>query len=159
MCRQVLPTFSYTPLLSLHKDFLAYFGTFLAQVSYSAHSYSFTLVTTTEYVQVHPGKVISAVAETIAVESRKVVVVEEAMVQTGGKMLPTQIIPEMKISQPVRKRDDDWFVLLDVVPRETSYVPPGTCSLHMPVFSFHTYCIREDYLTDEQAHYPEITSI
>lgn len=26
-------------------------------------------------------------------------------------------------------REDDWFVLLDVVPRETSYIPPGTILL------------------------------
>ncbi|XP_070690933.1 uncharacterized protein [Pempheris klunzingeri] len=74
-------------------------------------------VTMADYVQVYPEERVSTVAETITVESRKEVVIQETV---ADKMLPKQIIPE----QPVRERDDDWFVLLDVVPRETAYVPP-----------------------------------
>ncbi|XP_018543491.2 uncharacterized protein LOC108890900 isoform X4 [Lates calcarifer] len=81
-------------------------------------------VTMAEYVQVYPEEGVSAAAKTIAVESRKEVVIEETVMQREEKKLPTQIIPELKIPQPVRERDDDWFVLLDVIPRETSYVPP-----------------------------------
>lgn len=91
-----------------------------------------------EYVKVYPEESSSAMVETIAVESKKEVVVEEALGQKEEKKLPIQIVPELKISQPVRERDDDWFLLLDVVPRETSYVPQGTHSLQMPLFSFHT---------------------
>jgi len=118
-------------------------------VSYSAHSLSLSLVTLAEYVQVYPEESVSAVAETIAVESKKEVVVEVTVVQKEEKKLPMQIVPEMKISQPVRERDDDWFLLLDVVPRQTSYVPPGTHSLQRPFFfSFHTYCTEGDSLTN-----------
>lgn len=31
--------------------------------------------------------------------------------------------------QPVPERDDDWFVLLDALPKETSYVPPGIAKI------------------------------
>lgn len=81
-----------------------------------------------EYVQVYLEERVSTVAETITV-SRKEVVVQETVVQKEDKMLSKQMFPEQKISQPVRERDDDWFLLLDVVPRETAYVPPGTYSL------------------------------
>ena len=52
------------------------------------------------------------IREVVAIEEQKII--EEA---------PTQLqdIPQ----QPVTDREDDWFVLLDVVPRDTSYVPPG----------------------------------
>lgn len=33
------------------------------------------------------------------------------------------------LQQPMRERDEDWFVLLDVVPR-TSLVPGGIALLH-----------------------------
>ncbi|XP_054478342.1 LOW QUALITY PROTEIN: uncharacterized protein LOC129110178 [Anoplopoma fimbria] len=74
-------------------------------------------VTMAEYVQVYPEESISTVAETVTVESREEVIVEEIVVQKDDRGQQT-------ISQPVRKRDDDWFLLLDVVPRETAYVPP-----------------------------------
>ncbi|XP_078109293.1 uncharacterized protein LOC144519766 isoform X4 [Sander vitreus] len=74
-------------------------------------------VTMVEYVQVYPEESVSTVAETITVESRKEAVVEEIVVQKEDR-------GQQKVSQPVRERDDDWFLLLDVVPRETSYVPP-----------------------------------
>ena len=79
--------------------------------------------------------VIVAVVERIAVESYKAVVVEEAVVQKEEKKLSIKSIPELKISQPVRKRDDDWFVLLDVPVREPSFVPPGIANflLHSSV--------------------------
>lgn len=34
-------------------------------------------------------------------------------------------IPEIPPPQTVPERDDDWLLMLDVVPRETLYVPPG----------------------------------
>ncbi|XP_039662860.1 titin-like isoform X2 [Perca fluviatilis] len=74
-------------------------------------------VTMVEYVQVYPEESVPTVAETITVESRKEAVVEEIVVQKEDR-------GQQKVSQPVRERDDDWFLLLDVVPRETSYVPP-----------------------------------
>lgn len=35
---------------------------------------------------------------------------------------------EVVLPQAKRETVDDWFVLLDVVPREISYVPPGIAS-------------------------------
>lgn len=34
------------------------------------------------------------------------------------------------LQQPVREQDDDWFVLLDVAPRQTPFVLPGIALLH-----------------------------
>ncbi|XP_056237233.1 titin-like isoform X5 [Seriola aureovittata] len=91
-------------------------------------------VTMAEYVQVYREEGFSAVPETIAVQSKKEVVVEVTVVQEEEKKLPMQIIPEMKISQPVRERDDDWFLLLDVVPRETSYVAPVSLTVPSQIY-------------------------
>ncbi|XP_042345174.1 uncharacterized protein LOC121945189 isoform X7 [Plectropomus leopardus] len=73
-------------------------------------------VTMADYVQVYREESISTVAETTT-ESRKEVVVEKIVVQKEDRA-------QQKISQPVRERDDDWFLLLDVVSKETAYVPP-----------------------------------
>ncbi|XP_039973220.1 uncharacterized protein LOC120783904 isoform X3 [Xiphias gladius] len=91
-------------------------------------------VTMAEYVKVYPEESSSAMVETIAVESKKEVVVEEALGQKEEKKLPIQIVPELKISQPVRERDDDWFLLLDVVPRETSYVPQVSLAVPSQIY-------------------------
>ncbi|XP_030013889.1 uncharacterized protein LOC115435549 isoform X3 [Sphaeramia orbicularis] len=79
-------------------------------------------VSMADYDQGYAEETIST--ETVIVESRRKVVVEEIMIQKKEKELPKQIIPQKKVSQPVRQRDDDWYVLLDVTPRETVYVPP-----------------------------------
>nr|XP_040021533.1 uncharacterized protein LOC120810753 isoform X6 [Gasterosteus aculeatus aculeatus] len=84
-------------------------------------------VTVAEYVEVAPEESISTAAETMTVESRKEVIVEELVVykEDGGLQ---------EVSQPVRERDDDdWFLLLDVVPREAPCVPPGTHRLQVCV--------------------------
>lgn len=38
--------------------------------------------------------------------------------------------------QPLVRRDDNWFLLLDIVPRRTSYVAPGNYHLKGPVWLF-----------------------
>lgn len=40
---------------------------------------------------------------------------------------------EVVVLPSERNIEDDWFLLLDVAPRETSYVPPGTSGLKGPV--------------------------
>lgn len=106
-------------------------------MSYNTHSLCLSLVTMAEYVQVYPEESISTMAETITVESRKKVGVEETVVWKEDKELPKQIIPEQKMSQPVRERGDDCFFLLDVVPREnvrvSSYPQPSNI---LPVVTF-----------------------
>ncbi|XP_062322680.1 titin-like isoform X3 [Osmerus eperlanus] len=51
-------------------------------------------------------------------EARREVVPEEREIPQE------QARPQMIHPQPVREMEDDWFVLLDVIPREPSYVPP-----------------------------------
>lgn len=77
-----------------------------------------------EYGQGYAEETIST--ETVIAESRREVVVEQIMIQKKEKEIPKQIILQQKVSQPVRQRDDDWYVLLDVAPKEAVYVPPGT---------------------------------
>lgn len=85
-----------------------------------------------EFAQVYPEDSISTVAETIVLASRSEVVVEE---MRQDVKIPEQITLEQKTFQSVRDIDDDWFLLLDVVPRETVYIPPGTHSLQYLLFS------------------------
>ncbi|XP_068507905.1 uncharacterized protein [Syngnathus scovelli] len=62
------------------------------------------------WIHTHSEQRISAV-----IEERMEVVVEEAS---------KKIYPEVKIFPSVIKRDDDWFLLLDVVPKKTTFIPP-----------------------------------
>lgn len=106
-------------------------------LSYNIYSLCLLLVTVAKYSQVYPEDRISTVMETITVESRKEFVVEETVVPK----FPKQIIPEQKISQPVSEREDDWFVLLDVAARETSFVPPGIVDISSSLISlFCNFC-------------------
>lgn len=107
-----------------------------------------------EYVQVYPEESVSTVAETITVESRKEAVVKETVVQKEDR-------GQQKVSQPVRERDDDWFLLLDVVPRETSYVPPGTHSHQMSHIFTHITpkkTISQMYAVSHKLQYSKVIS-
>lgn len=88
-----------------------------------------TSVTVAKFAQAYSEESVSAVVETTLLESR--VEVEENVVQRDDLRLHGPIILEQRPPQPVRDRDDDWFLLLDVVPRETTYVPPGTRCLEI----------------------------
>ena len=71
-----------------------------------------------------------SVVGTAADEEIQVVVVEERKIIEEAPTL-------REISQqPVTDRDDDWFELLDVVPRETTYVPPGTDKIHLQLILY-----------------------
>ncbi|XP_029307448.1 uncharacterized protein LOC115021278 isoform X4 [Cottoperca gobio] len=61
---------------------------------------------------------VSVVGAAVKEEIREVVSEERTIIEEAPR--PLQEIPQ----QPVTARDDDWFVLLDVGPRETSYVAP-----------------------------------
>ncbi|CAJ1061675.1 titin-like [Xyrichtys novacula] len=82
-------------------------------------------VTVAEDFQIYPEE--STQVETLTVVSTKMVKVEETVVQREDEKL----ISEQKLFKPVIERDDDWFLLLDVLPREVTYVPP--VSLAAPV--------------------------
>lgn len=64
---------------------------------------------------------IFAVAEAVTVESRREIVTEENLKQKEDV-------------KPLRERDDDWFLLLEVVPKVESYVAPGTSIIHLPPY-------------------------
>lgn len=74
-----------------------------------------------------------SVVQTAAVEEIREVVSEERKI-TEEAPRHLQVIPQ----QPVRDRDDDWFMFLDVVPRQTSYVPPGRVGMN-PLCSSQLY--------------------
>lgn len=100
-------------------------------ISYLSSHTCFCQVTQAGYAQTYAEKGISTL-----VEERLEVVVEEM----ARKQESSQITyPELKIFTTVLNRDDDWFLLLDVVPRERAFVPPGT-HIHLTFFScaFHT---------------------
>ncbi|TNN78450.1 Protein 4.1 [Liparis tanakae] len=84
-------------------------------------------VTVAECVQVCPEGSISTAAGTITIESRREVIGEEVVVHQDHK-------GEQKLSQPVGEREDDWFLLLDVVPRESAVVPPVSLALSSHVY-------------------------
>lgn len=73
--------------------------------------------------------VVSVVHTAVEEKISKVVVEERKIIQEVPKY--PQEIPQ----QPVRERDDDWFVLLDVVRRE-AYVPPGITNSPALIHSF-----------------------
>ncbi|XP_030605420.1 titin-like isoform X3 [Archocentrus centrarchus] len=52
-------------------------------------------------------------------ESKEIVTEEREVIEEASRYL-------QEIQQPVTERRDDWFVLLDVTPRKTLYVPPVT---------------------------------
>ncbi|KAG7242152.1 hypothetical protein INR49_024198, partial [Caranx melampygus] len=61
-----------------------------------------------------------SVIEAPEVQEIREIVVEERKITEDTPRSPQEIPPQ----PPVRDRDDDWFVLLDAVPKEMSYVPP-----------------------------------
>lgn len=62
-----------------------------------------------------------SVVGTAVDEIREVVAEQRKIIAEAPRHL--QEIPQ------VTDREDDWFVLLDVVPREASYVPPGIAKI------------------------------
>jgi len=62
-----------------------------------------------------------------AAEEEKVVVEQRQAIEEAPRSLGE--IPQ----QSVTDRDDDWFVLLDVFPRKTTYVPPGISTKSPPL--------------------------
>lgn len=59
---------------------------------------------------------------TTAEEKTEIILEEEAVIREEGVWRE----PDTSQPQTQMERVDDWFVLLDVVRRETPYVPAGT---------------------------------
>ncbi len=62
-----------------------------------------------------------SVAGAAAEEIREVVVEEKKIIEEAPQ------VPQPPVT--VKEREDDWFVLLDAIPREAPYVPPGTVTI------------------------------
>eukprot|EP00066_Takifugu_rubripes_P014794 XP_011604060.1 PREDICTED: uncharacterized protein LOC101066037 isoform X4 [Takifugu rubripes] len=73
-----------------------------------------------DYAEADPGESIPVVAQSVSPMLE--VVVEEMVVQEKDPVRPKSAVQEVKRS--FRERSDDWSLLLDVVSRETAYVPP-----------------------------------
>lgn len=87
---------------------------------YSALSLS-SLVVTVESARADEGRYLTSVTQSTTVEEKEVIVAEER------KMVEEEVWPEIPPPLPtVTQRGDDWFVLLDVSPRPTVYIPPGS---------------------------------
>lgn len=56
----------------------------------------------------------------------------------------TEMILEEKLRKPKdeaqSEKDDDWFVLLDVSPRQTPYIPPGILISYFNLGFLATIC-------------------
>uniref|UniRef100_A0A3P9MFD0 Protein 4.1 n=1 Tax=Oryzias latipes TaxID=8090 RepID=A0A3P9MFD0_ORYLA len=66
----------------------------------------------------------SAVTEAVTVESRGEMVTEENLKQR-----------DVKPPKPLRERDDDWFLLLEVVPKDESFVAPVSLPLAPKIYA------------------------
>lgn len=85
-----------------------------------------------DYAEVYPAESIPLVAQSVSPMLE--VVVEEMVVQR--KDSPKSAVQEVK--QSFRERSNDWFLLLDVVSRETAYVPPGICFHQLPLLQIES---------------------
>ncbi|XP_036071888.1 titin isoform X5 [Oryzias melastigma] len=75
-----------------------------------------------ERAQVSKKVQIFAVAEAVTVKSRREIVTEENLKQKEDE-------------KPLRERDDDWFLLLEVVPKVESYVAPVSLPLVPKIYA------------------------
>lgn len=77
----------------------------------------------------------ASVAGTATAEDTRGAVAEETkIIEKAPRYL--QEMPK----RPPPDRDDDWFVLLDVTPRESSYKPPGSVKIR-PGLLFKTLAL------------------
>lgn len=84
-----------------------------------------------ECVQVLPKERMPTVTVSEAVEKWTDVVVKETVTLKHDEKLP-----EQKLLHPVRNRDDDWYLLLDMAYRVESYIPPGTLIFQISLLGF-----------------------
>jgi len=88
---------------------------------------------TVERAQLDEGDYFTSQTEISTCEEKTEIVVEEKTMRGEEVWL----IPEIPPTQTIMDRDDDWFVLLDVVPRETSRAPPGTANIPRAASQLH----------------------
>eukprot|EP00063_Salmo_salar_P082843 XP_014057678.1 PREDICTED: trichohyalin-like isoform X12 [Salmo salar] len=82
-----------------------------------------------ERIPVYPKESISSVVELMTVEQREEISVTVMEEKQGERRQEEVILPP----QPSREMDDDWFVQLDVVPREPSCIAPVAPAEPTPV--------------------------
>lgn len=74
-----------------------FFIHFLPQVSYSEFSVSLLVASMAEYVEVYTRESVSALTEAEAVDPRRELVVEDAVVEKVEAVAPKQVIPDVPI--------------------------------------------------------------
>lgn len=80
-----------------------------------------SLVVAGEHAQAEEEKYLTLSTEFRFGEEKTEMMIEEKLRKPkDGKVQPAANIPP-----PQSETDDDWFVLLDVSPRQASYIPPG----------------------------------
>lgn len=89
-----------------------------------------SLVTTVERTQVDEGEYFSSTSEITTIEDKTETIVEKR------KTKEEQVwsLPEIPLPQTIIEREDNWFELLDVIPKETPYVPPGAVKIPCAAF-------------------------
>ncbi|KAM9722957.1 uncharacterized protein ACNS7B_018509 isoform 3-T5 [Menidia menidia] len=78
-------------------------------------------VTAVERAQLEGSDDVSSKADTTALVEETELAVEERQVREEKR-----IVSEIQLRPAVLERPDDWFVLLDVPPKEDAYIPPVT---------------------------------
>lgn len=89
-----------------------------------------SLVSAMEGAQMDEDTYLISAAEMTIVEKKTEIKVEEGKIREEE----VQAAPDISPPQSLIERDDDWFVLLDVIPRQTSYLPPGIVNLPCAAF-------------------------
>lgn len=95
-----------------------------------------SLVTTLERIQVDEGEYLTSKIKIAAAEEKMQSIVDERQI----KELEVSRAPEIAPAQTITE-SDDWFVFLDVVPKETPYVPRGIAKTPLYRFSENGFLV------------------
>ncbi|XP_045553526.1 uncharacterized protein isoform X2 [Salmo salar] len=124
---------------------------------YQPHQFqalNFISLTEQEQVQVYVEETISSMVKVMTVvqrEETRVTVVEEMELQEDQSHL------EQKPSQSQREMEDEWFVLLDIVPREPSVIPSASVEERIPVYPKESISSVVELMTVEQREEISVT--
>ena len=96
-----------------------------------------SLVVAVEHALVEKGEYFISKPEITAVEEKTDIIIEERIIREEQAWSA----PEVLTPQTITDREDDWFVVLDGIPRETLYVPPGTPEIPLTTHAMSVLCL------------------